>query len=126
MDERHRIPYDGRDRRALKANPTYSRNRKELRDQMEKDAARDRDREEEVSEGKGSKKVKNISETKMAKEDLCKEVQNQVKVQLRELRSQTIVERAIQEARSKIQSLFTEDILVEPKTDRFQVPQMKP
>ena len=93
---------------------------------MEKDAARDRDREEEVSEGKGSKKVKNISETKMSKEDLCKEVQNQVKVQLRELRSQTIVERAIQEARSKIQSLFTEDILVEPKTDRFQVPQMKP
>ena len=58
---------------------------------MEKDAARDRHREEEVSEGQGSKKVKNIYETRMSKEDLWKEVQNQVKVQLRELRSQTTV-----------------------------------
>ena len=38
--------------------------------QMEKDAMRDRDREEEVSEGKGSEKVKIISEIGMSKEDL--------------------------------------------------------
>ena len=49
-----------------------------------------------------------------------------MKVQFRELRSQTIVEQAIQEVQNKIQSPFTEEILAEPKPDRFQVPQMRP
>ena len=62
----------------------------------------------------------------MSKEDLYKEVLNQVKAQFRELRSQTIVEQVIQEARNKIQSLFIEDILAEPKPDWFQVSQMRP
>ena len=70
--------------------------------------------------------VKDVSDTGMSKEDLWREVQNQVKAQFQEFKSQTIVEQAIQEVGNKIQSLFTEDILAEPKPDRFQVPQMKP
>ena len=61
----------------------------------------------------------------MSKEDLWGEVQNQVKARIRELKSQLVMEQAIQEARSKIQTPLTEDILAKPKPDRFQVPQIR-
>ena len=60
----------------------------------------------------------------MTNKDLWRKVQSQVKAQMQELRSQSVMERAILEARSKIQSPFTEDILAEPKLDPFQVLQM--
>lgn len=51
-------------------------------------------RKKEDAERRHFKKVKDVSKTGMSKEDLWKEVQNQVKAQFRDLKSQTVVEQA--------------------------------